>query len=121
MRSRSAVDVGVGKDGGRLADLPDLRRATAAVSAFFMNCSVVWNLPPVPGLLFAAGKIVSVFLAEKMQTGNLEIRRYARHLALPEVGYAGQQRLQAASVLVIGAIGNNEQRLHECFLLTARS
>lgn len=40
-----------------------------------------------------------------MQTGNLEIRRYARHLALPEVGYAGQSKLRAASVLVIGAGG----------------
>lgn len=40
-----------------------------------------------------------------MQTGNLEIRRYARHLALPEVGYPGQMRLQAAKVLIIGAGG----------------
>ena len=54
---------------------------------------------------FAAGKITSVFLAYPMQPGNLEIRRYARHLALAEVGYAGQMKLQAASVLVIGAGG----------------
>ncbi len=40
-----------------------------------------------------------------MQPGNLEIRRYARHLALPEVGHAGQGKLQAAQVLVIGAGG----------------
>jgi adenylyltransferase/sulfurtransferase len=32
-------------------------------------------------------------------------QRYARHLALPEIGVAGQQRLAAASVLVIGAGG----------------
>ena len=32
-------------------------------------------------------------------------QRYARHLALPEIGLAGQQRLAAASVLVIGAGG----------------
>lgn len=34
-----------------------------------------------------------------------EIRRYARHLGLPEFGLAGQQRLRAGSVLVIGAGG----------------
>ncbi len=32
-------------------------------------------------------------------------QRYARHLALPEIGLAGQQRLAAASVLVVGAGG----------------
>jgi adenylyltransferase/sulfurtransferase len=34
-----------------------------------------------------------------------EIQRYKRHLVLHEVGGAGQQRLKAASVLVIGAGG----------------
>lgn len=34
-----------------------------------------------------------------------EIRRYGRHLVLPEVGIEGQQRLKAASALVIGAGG----------------
>ncbi|PZO77223.1 MAG: thiamine biosynthesis protein ThiF [Mesorhizobium amorphae] len=34
-----------------------------------------------------------------------EIARYARHLVLPEVGGAGQQRLKAARVLVVGAGG----------------
>ena len=29
--------------------------------------------------------------------------RYARHLSLPEIGFAGQQKLRQASVLVIGA------------------
>lgn len=32
-----------------------------------------------------------------------ELERYARHIVLPEVGGAGQQRLQAARVLVVGA------------------
>jgi molybdopterin/thiamine biosynthesis adenylyltransferase/rhodanese-related sulfurtransferase len=35
----------------------------------------------------------------------MDRQRYARHLALPEIGLAGQQRLEAASVLVIGAGG----------------
>ncbi|MEL6965778.1 MAG: molybdopterin-synthase adenylyltransferase MoeB [Pseudomonadota bacterium] len=34
-----------------------------------------------------------------------EIERYARHLVLPEIGGAGQQKLKAARVLVIGAGG----------------
>jgi adenylyltransferase/sulfurtransferase len=34
-----------------------------------------------------------------------EVERYARHLVLPDVGGAGQQRLKRASLLVIGAGG----------------
>ncbi len=34
-----------------------------------------------------------------------EIRRYSRHLILPEVGVDGQRRLKAASVLLVGAGG----------------
>ena len=34
-----------------------------------------------------------------------EIQRYSRHLILPEVGMAGQKKLKAASVLLVGAGG----------------
>src|SRR5512140_2827487 len=34
-----------------------------------------------------------------------ELRRYARHLALPQVGLEGQERLKASSVLVVGLGG----------------
>src|SRR5689334_19879373 len=34
-----------------------------------------------------------------------EIERYGRHILLPEIGGAGQQRLKNAGVLVIGAGG----------------
>src|SRR5437763_1662664 len=34
-----------------------------------------------------------------------EVARYSRHLIMPEVGMAGQKRLKAASVLLIGAGG----------------
>ena len=34
-----------------------------------------------------------------------ELERYARHIVLPEIGGAGQQKLKRARVLVIGAGG----------------
>jgi adenylyltransferase/sulfurtransferase len=40
-----------------------------------------------------------------MELNNEEIRRYSRHLILPEVGLAGQKKLKGASVLCIGAGG----------------
>src|SRR6266545_1635380 len=40
-----------------------------------------------------------------MQLSNDEIRRYSRHLILPEVGMAGQKRICSTSVLCIGAGG----------------
>jgi adenylyltransferase/sulfurtransferase len=40
-----------------------------------------------------------------MQLNNDEIRRYSRHLILPEVGLAGQKKICAASVVCIGAGG----------------
>ena len=36
---------------------------------------------------------------------EMQIRRYARHIVLPEIGGIGQSRLIAASVLVLGAGG----------------
>ena len=39
------------------------------------------------------------------ELSNEELRRYARHLILPEVGPEGQRRLKAARVLVVGAGG----------------
>src|SRR6201988_3970288 len=40
-----------------------------------------------------------------MQLNNEEVRRYSRHLILPEVGMAGQKKICSASVLCIGAGG----------------
>src|SRR5436309_12656804 len=40
-----------------------------------------------------------------MELNNEEIRRYSRHLILPEVGLSGQKKIKAASVLCIGAGG----------------
>lgn len=40
-----------------------------------------------------------------MRLSDPELQRYARHVALPEIGRAGQERLKAARVLVVGAGG----------------
>jgi adenylyltransferase/sulfurtransferase len=37
--------------------------------------------------------------------GSVDLRRYSRHLLIPEVGLAGQEKLAAARVLVVGAGG----------------
>src|SRR6267378_944248 len=40
-----------------------------------------------------------------MELNNDEIRRYSRHLILPEVGLSGQKKICSTSVLCIGAGG----------------
>src|SRR6267142_1956999 len=40
-----------------------------------------------------------------MELNNDEIRRYSRHLILPEVGLSGQKKIKGTSVLCIGAGG----------------
>jgi adenylyltransferase/sulfurtransferase len=42
---------------------------------------------------------------ELPQLTNDEVKRYSRHLIMPEVGVDGQRRLKAGSVLCIGAGG----------------
>jgi sulfur-carrier protein adenylyltransferase/sulfurtransferase len=40
-----------------------------------------------------------------VELSHEEVRRYSRHLIMPEVGMTGQKKLKAASVLLIGAGG----------------
>jgi molybdopterin/thiamine biosynthesis adenylyltransferase len=40
-----------------------------------------------------------------MSLSNAELERYARHIVLPRFGGAGQQKLKAASVAIVGAGG----------------
>jgi adenylyltransferase/sulfurtransferase len=54
----------------------------------------VWNGPKL------ADRVLDV-----MELNNDEIRRYSRHLILPEVGLSGQKKICSASVLCIGAGG----------------
>jgi adenylyltransferase/sulfurtransferase len=52
-----------------------------------------------------AGGSGSPAVAEEVTLSNAEIRRYSRHLIMPEVGMSGQKKLKAASVLLVGAGG----------------
>ncbi len=49
--------------------------------------------------------MATVTTASPTTLSNEEILRYSRHLIMPEVGMAGQQKLKAARVLCIGAGG----------------
>lgn len=52
-----------------------------------------------------AGGVTSNEELLKINLSNDEIRRYSRHLIMPEVGVEGQRKLKAGSVLMIGAGG----------------
>jgi adenylyltransferase/sulfurtransferase len=58
----------------------------------------------VAGPSAAAGLIGDTGLDE-VELSHEEIRRYSRHLIVPEVGLAGQKKLKQSSVLLIGAGG----------------
>ncbi|MHB8144899.1 MAG: ThiF family adenylyltransferase, partial [Vulcanimicrobiaceae bacterium] len=44
-------------------------------------------------------------MVERTASAGLGLRRYSRHLLIPEVGLAGQAKLAAARMLCIGAGG----------------
>jgi molybdopterin/thiamine biosynthesis adenylyltransferase/rhodanese-related sulfurtransferase len=44
-------------------------------------------------------------LINEVELTHEEIRRYSRHLLMPEVGLGGQKKLKASSVLIVGAGG----------------
>src|SRR5215510_12719340 len=48
---------------------------------------------------------VSQIAPEAVALSHEEVKRYSRHLIMPEVGMQGQRKLKAASVLLIGAGG----------------
>lgn len=49
--------------------------------------------------------VVDRIAPEAIELSHKEIRRYSRHLIMPEVGMKGQRKLKAASVLLIGTGG----------------
>jgi molybdopterin/thiamine biosynthesis adenylyltransferase/rhodanese-related sulfurtransferase/molybdopterin converting factor small subunit len=58
-----------------------------------------------PGVANAEGAAVSAPSDALPTLSNEEIKRYSRHLIMPEVGVEGQRKLKAAKVLCIGAGG----------------
>ena len=59
-----------------------------------------------PKLFFRVGRQrPNLFSFRMFELTNEEIRRYSRHLILPEVGLAGQRKIRNTSVLCIGAGG----------------
>ncbi|MCS7062030.1 MAG: molybdopterin-synthase adenylyltransferase MoeB, partial [Anaerolineae bacterium] len=60
------------------------------------------QLSIVPSVAGGAGPTA---VAQEMILSNAEIRRYSRHLIMPEIGMSGQKKLKAGSVLLIGAGG----------------
>ena len=53
----------------------------------------------------ARPKLLMVLAHHTALLPDNDLRRYARHLALPEVGLKGKMRLKAARVLVVGMGG----------------
>lgn len=62
------------------------------------------NRPLTPAAVGAANPRASAAMTQSALS-EAEIRRYARHIVLPELGGVGQLRLRTARVLVIGAGG----------------
>ncbi len=65
------------------------------------------NAATLPATAQVRGKAeaISAERAAEQSLDNEEVLRYSRHLLLPEVGMAGQKKLKAASVLLVGAGG----------------
>jgi molybdopterin/thiamine biosynthesis adenylyltransferase/rhodanese-related sulfurtransferase/molybdopterin converting factor small subunit len=58
-----------------------------------------------PGVISAEGAAESASDKALPTLTNDEVKRYSRHLIMPEVGVEGQRKVKAASVLCIGAGG----------------
>jgi sulfur-carrier protein adenylyltransferase/sulfurtransferase len=59
----------------------------------------------VPSIAGGSPAPSPVAVVEDVALSNEEIRRYSRHLIMPEVGMEGQKKLKAARVLAIGTGG----------------
>ena len=67
--------------------------------------SVAGGVPTAPADRVGAGLQTGVRAAGAVDLSAEEIKRYSRHLIMPEVGVDGQKKLKAGSVLCIGAGG----------------
>src|SRR6266545_397254 len=59
----------------------------------------------VPSIAGGSPAVTQAEAAVETALSNEEIRRYSRHLIMPEVGMEGQKKLKAARVLAIGTGG----------------
>jgi sulfur-carrier protein adenylyltransferase/sulfurtransferase len=62
----------------------------------------LWIVPSIAGGIPAPALAAA---GVEPTLSNDEVRRYSRHLIIPEVGLAGQKKLKAAKVLCVGAGG----------------
>src|SRR5215471_15627763 len=60
---------------------------------------------PVPSTPAGGAGILSIGSVDSTPLPPDALRRYSRHLLLPEVGVAGQKRLRASKVTLVGAGG----------------
>ena len=92
-RLRSFVNVYVND-----RDIRSLERTATAVS-------VQDTISIVPSVAGGSEATAVEPVAELPTLTNEEVKRYSRHLIMPEVGVEGQRRLKAARVLCVGAGG----------------
>ena len=57
------------------------------------------------GTIMTIRELIDPAALADVSLSHEEIKRYSRHLIMPEVGMSGQKKLKAASVLLIGAGG----------------
>ncbi|MGD0588015.1 MAG: molybdopterin-synthase adenylyltransferase MoeB [Thermoplasmata archaeon] len=67
--------------------------------------AVAGGAPPSPAAPLRRPRSVNVAPPKEEAFSHDELRRYSRHLLLPEVGMAGQRKLRQAKVLLVGAGG----------------
>src|ERR1700712_820087 len=69
----------------------------------------LWLNPAIPLIFLRTTRSGDVSFPPLVEPADAltidEVRRYSRHLIIPEVGMAGQKRLKNAKVLVVGAGG----------------
>lgn len=95
---RSFVNIYLNEDDIRYLDGPETPVAEQ---------DTLMIIPSVAGGLSPAGEAALGLQAGRAaaELSHEEVRRYSRHLIMPEVGMAGQKKLKASSVLLIGAGG----------------
>ncbi len=93
-------------EGGRLRSFVNVYRNDEDVRYLEKEATAISpedSLSIVPSI--AGGLPEPPAVAEPPALSNEEIRRYSRHLIMPEVGLEGQKKLKAARVLAVGAGG----------------